>query len=149
VRCQYDWSKSQNRRQRSTSRGKPSSDSEIAHGKGKGKGRRNKVKERWPFIEGLTVDELARYRRRRVQDRPKDNLQPQLESAVRNPASEYRRAFGTTSVQELSKVFTKYNFICICIWLYTVNCLGCIDCTQLIILIESPEDDSVYQYIRS
>jgi len=39
-----------------------------------------------------------------VQDRPKDNLQPHLESAVRNPASEYRRAFGTTSI-ELSKVF--------------------------------------------
>ncbi|XP_019886791.2 uncharacterized protein LOC105278065 isoform X2 [Ooceraea biroi] len=91
------------KRQRSTSRGKPPLDSEIAHGKGKGKGRRSKVKERWPFIEGLTVDELARYRRRRVQDQPKDNLQPHPESAVRDPASEYRRAFGVTSIEELSK----------------------------------------------
>ncbi|EZA56688.1 hypothetical protein X777_02292 [Ooceraea biroi] len=95
------------RRQRSTSRGKPPLDSEIAHGKGKGKGRRSKVKERWPFIEGLTVDELARYRRRRVQDQPKDNLQPHPESAVRDPASEYRRAFGVTSIEELSKNFSR------------------------------------------
>ncbi|CAL1679477.1 unnamed protein product [Lasius platythorax] len=94
------------KRQRSSSRGvgkKPSPDLEIAHGKGKEKkGRKSKTKERWPFVEGLTVDELARYRRRRVQDRPKDNIQSHPESAVQDPASEYRRAFGT-NIEELSK----------------------------------------------
>jgi len=97
-------------RQRSSSRGigKSSSDSEVAHGKGKGKGRRGKTKERWPFREGLTVDELARYRRRRVQDRPKDNLQPYAEFPVQNPASEYRHAFGV-NVVEFSKVSIRYQ----------------------------------------
>ncbi|XP_050455770.1 uncharacterized protein LOC126853761 [Cataglyphis hispanica] len=94
------------KRQRSSSRGvgKPSSDLEITHGKGKEKkGRKSKTKERWPFLEGLTVDELARYRRRRVQDRPKDNLQSYPESAVQqDPASEYRRAFGA-NIEEFSK----------------------------------------------
>lgn len=94
-------------RQRSSARGvgKASSDSEVAHGKGKGKGkgRKGKTKERWPFLEELTVDELARYRRKRVQDRPKDNLQSHPESAIQNSASEYRRAFGA-NVKELSKV---------------------------------------------
>lgn len=92
-------------RQRSSTRGvgKASSDSEVAHGKGKGKGRKSKTKERWPFLEELTVDELARYRRKRVQDRPKDNLQSHPESTIQNSASEYRRAFGA-NVKELSKV---------------------------------------------
>ncbi|XP_070172349.1 uncharacterized protein [Polyergus mexicanus] len=94
------------KRQRSSSRGvgKSSSDLEITHGKGKEKkGRKSKTKERWPFLEGLTVDELARYRRRRVQDRPKDNLQSHPESAVQqDSASEYRRAFGT-NIEEFSK----------------------------------------------
>lgn len=96
------------KRQRSSSHrgvGKSSPDLEIAHGKGKEKkGRKSKTKERWPFLEGLTVDELARYRRRRVQDRPKDNLQSHPESAQvqQDPASEYRRAFGT-NIEELSK----------------------------------------------
>ncbi|XP_011252442.2 uncharacterized protein LOC105249011 isoform X2 [Camponotus floridanus] len=94
------------KRQRSSSRGvgKSSPDFEITHGKGKEKkGRKGKTKERWPFLEGLTVDELARYRRRRVQDRPKDNLQSYPESGVQqDSASEYRRAFGV-NVEELSK----------------------------------------------
>ncbi|XP_011863411.1 PREDICTED: uncharacterized protein LOC105559602 isoform X2 [Vollenhovia emeryi] len=92
------------KRQRSSTRGvgKSSSDSEVAHGKGKGKGRKGKTRERWPFLEELTVDELARYRRKRVQDQPKDNLQSYPESAVQCSASEYRRAFGA-NVKELSK----------------------------------------------
>ncbi|XP_019701066.1 uncharacterized protein LOC105192067 [Harpegnathos saltator] len=97
------------KRQRSSSTrgiGESSSDSEIARGKGgKGKARKSKVKERWPFLEGLTVDELARYRRRRVHDRPKDNLQPYPELSpvvIQDPASEYQRAFGMT-VEEPSK----------------------------------------------
>ncbi|XP_032663169.1 uncharacterized protein LOC116840491 [Odontomachus brunneus] len=96
------------KRQRSSTRGigESSSDSEIARGKGgKGKARKSKVKERWPFLEGLTVDELARYRRRRVHDRPKDNLQPYpelLPLIIQDPASEYQRAFGVT-VEEPSK----------------------------------------------
>ncbi|XP_018305448.1 uncharacterized protein [Mycetomoellerius zeteki] len=92
------------KRQRSSTRGvgKSSSDSEVAHGKGKGKGRKSKTKERWPFLEELTVDELARYRRKRVQDQPKDNLQSYPESIVQCSASEYRRAFGA-NVKELSK----------------------------------------------
>jgi len=89
-------------RQRSSTRGKASSDSEVAHGKGKGKGRKSKTKERWPFHEELTVDELARYRRKRVQDRPKDNLQSHPESVDQYSASEYRRAFGT-NIKEVSK----------------------------------------------
>ncbi|XP_039303875.1 uncharacterized protein LOC105196130 isoform X2 [Solenopsis invicta] len=92
------------KRQRSSTRGvdKSSSDSEVAHGKGKGKGRKSKTRERWPFLEKLTVDELARYRRKRVQDRPKDNLQTHPESTVQYSASEYRRAFGA-NVKELTK----------------------------------------------
>lgn len=101
-------------RQRSSAIGKSSSDSEVAHGKGaKGKGRRSKVKERWPFLEGLTVDELARYRRRRVRDRPKDNLQPhsrELSDLVQDSASEYRRAFGA-NLEELPKVMI-VRFLC-------------------------------------
>ncbi|XP_066583179.1 uncharacterized protein [Prorops nasuta] len=38
----------------------------------KAKGRN--PEERWPFLDGLTVDELGRYRRRRIQSRPKDTL---------------------------------------------------------------------------
>ncbi|XP_012536680.2 uncharacterized protein LOC105836883 [Monomorium pharaonis] len=92
------------KRQRSSTRGvgKSSSDSEVAHGKGKGKGRKSKTKERWPFLEKLTVDELARYRRKRVQDQPKDNLQSHPDSVLQYPASEYRRAFGA-NVKELTK----------------------------------------------
>ncbi|KAL0106952.1 hypothetical protein PUN28_015460 [Cardiocondyla obscurior] len=92
------------KRQRSSTRGvgKSTSDSEVAHGKGKSKGRKSKTKERWPFLEELTVDELARYRRKRVQNRPKDNLQSHPESVVQCSASEYRRAFGA-NVKELSK----------------------------------------------
>ncbi|XP_071633716.1 uncharacterized protein [Temnothorax longispinosus] len=92
------------KRQRPSTRrvGKASSDSEVAHGKGKGKGRKSKTKERWPFLEELTVDELARYRRKRVQDRPKDNLQSHPESGDQCSGSEYQRAFGA-NVKELSK----------------------------------------------
>ncbi|KAL6263913.1 hypothetical protein P5V15_003994 [Pogonomyrmex californicus] len=92
------------RSQRSSTRrgGKSSSDSEVAQDKGKGKGRKSKTKERWPFLEELTVDELARYRRKRVQDRPKDNLPSHPETVVPYSASEYRRAFGA-NVKELSK----------------------------------------------
>lgn len=44
-----------------------------------------------------------------MQDRPKDNIQSHPESAVQDPASEYRRAFGT-NIEELSKVFMRYFF---------------------------------------
>ncbi|XP_046423514.1 uncharacterized protein LOC124181220 [Neodiprion fabricii] len=67
--------------------GKSSSDSEIARGKGK---------ERWPFPQSLTVDELARYRRRRVQGRPKDSL-CRAEGSLGNLITEYRRAFRASS----------------------------------------------------
>ncbi|XP_014488517.1 PREDICTED: uncharacterized protein LOC106751840 [Dinoponera quadriceps] len=97
------------KRQRSSTHGigESSSDSEIARGKGgRGKARKSKVKERWPFLEGLTVDELARYRRRRVHDRPKDNLQSPYRELppvlIQDPTSEYQRAFGVT-VEEPSE----------------------------------------------
>lgn len=83
-------------------RGKPPPDAEITHGKSREKKRKGKPKERWPFYEGLTVDELARYRRRRVQGQPKDHLQSRQESITQNPASEYRRVFGA---EELPEVF--------------------------------------------
>lgn len=70
---------------------KSSSDTELAQGKGKG--RKSRSKEKWPLLEGLTVDELARYRRRRVQGQPRDNLRlyPELDDKV--SVSEYRETF--------------------------------------------------------
>lgn len=45
-----------------------------------------------------------------MQDRPKDNLQPYVELAVQEPASEYRHAFGV-NVLEFPKVSIRYNFV--------------------------------------
>lgn len=63
------------------------------------------MKERWPFADGLTVDELARYRRRRVEGHPKDNVRPCAEFDVleKDFLTEYRRAFRAKS-EELLKV---------------------------------------------
>ncbi|XP_076246760.1 uncharacterized protein LOC143186840 isoform X2 [Calliopsis andreniformis] len=80
------------KRQRSShAANKSSSDTELAQGKGKGK--KSKSKEKWPLLEGLTVDELARYRRRRVHGQPRDNLRlyPELEDKAL--VSEYRETF--------------------------------------------------------
>ncbi|XP_048514581.1 uncharacterized protein LOC105684273 isoform X2 [Athalia rosae] len=74
--------------------GKSSSDSEIAKGKGL-------KKERWPFPQSLTVDELARYRRRKIQGRPKDSL-CRTEGSLGNIITEYRRAFRASS-EDVSK----------------------------------------------
>ncbi|KAF7388565.1 hypothetical protein HZH68_012507 [Vespula germanica] len=98
------------RRERSSKRqrsnygvNKSSSDSELAQDK-KNKGRKSKLKERWPFADGLTVDELARYRRRRVEGHPKDNVRPCAEFDVleKDFLTEYRRAFRAKS-EELLK----------------------------------------------
>ncbi|XP_053979117.1 uncharacterized protein LOC128876625 isoform X2 [Hylaeus volcanicus] len=91
------------KRQRSSARGanKSSSDTELAHGKGKG--RKIKSKEKWPLLEGLTVDELARYRRRRVQGQPKDNLRLQPEVEDKIPVTEYCETFGAISEDSLKE----------------------------------------------
>ncbi|KAK2584923.1 hypothetical protein KPH14_002519 [Odynerus spinipes] len=83
---------------------KSSSDTELAQDKGKG--RKSKFKERWPFADGLTVDELARYRRRRVQGHPTDNVQrPCAESDEldQDLLTEYRRAFRAKSEEFLKE----------------------------------------------
>lgn len=90
------------RRQRSSHGvGKSPSDTELAQGKSRG--RKSKSKEKWPLLEGLTVDELARYRRRRVQGQPRDNLPlyPELQDKVL--VSEYRETFRASS-EDLLKV---------------------------------------------
>lgn len=88
--------------------GKSSSEAKITHGKNKGKERKNKIKERWPFLEGLTVDELARYRRRRFQDRSKENFQINTESVIQDPASEYPLTFST-NVEQFPEVINDNN----------------------------------------
>ncbi|XP_076661469.1 uncharacterized protein LOC143365295 isoform X2 [Halictus rubicundus] len=89
------------KRQRSSSKhgNKSSSDSELAQAKGKG--RSTKSKEKWPIFEGLTVDELARYRRRRVQGQPKDNLglYPESEDRLLEP-EKTTRANNEDSLKE-------------------------------------------------
>ncbi|XP_033330525.1 uncharacterized protein LOC117222747 isoform X2 [Megalopta genalis] len=83
-------------RQRSTSKhgNRSSSDSELAQGRSKG--RRTKSREKWPLLDGLTVDELARYRRRRVQGQPKDNLGLHPESEDR-PLVEPEKTIGPSN----------------------------------------------------
>ncbi|XP_015431263.1 PREDICTED: uncharacterized protein LOC107187634 [Dufourea novaeangliae] len=91
--------------QRTTSKraNKSSSDSELAQGKGKG--RRHKSKEKWPLLEGLTVDELARYRRRRVQGQPKDNLglHPESEEDKQPPESENFQSIRANNEESLKE----------------------------------------------
>lgn len=53
------------------------------------------------MLEGLTVDELARYRRRRVEGQPKDNLQVYVEAENEDLVSEYRQAFRARSEESL------------------------------------------------
>ena len=57
------------------------------------------------MLEGLTVDELARYRRRRIQGQPKDNLGLNIEAESEDLVSEYREAFRAQS-EEFLKVST-------------------------------------------
>ncbi|XP_051168388.1 uncharacterized protein LOC127286117 [Leptopilina boulardi] len=71
---------------------KSSSDTELA--RGKNKNRRQKSKEKWPFVEGISVDELARFRRKKIKDQPKDTLGlSPTEELSPNIVTEYRRAF--------------------------------------------------------
>lgn len=73
----------------------------------------------WPkALETLTVDELARYRRRRVPDSPKDTLGARNygdnDHEFENISTEYRRAFKATSEESLlraddEKIFA-HNF---------------------------------------
>lgn len=89
--------------------GKSSSDTEVVKSTCKGHRKvKPKTKEKWHFIEGLSVDELGRYRRRRVQDHPRDTLGMDEGFDLReNLVTEYRRAFRATSEDSLLKVFTK------------------------------------------
>ncbi|XP_071857295.1 uncharacterized protein isoform X3 [Bombus fervidus] len=80
---------------------KSSSDTELAQGKSKN--RKSKSKEKWPLLEGLTVDELARYRRRRIQGQPKDNLGLNVEVGNEDHVSEYREAFRARSEEFLKE----------------------------------------------
>ncbi|XP_076474984.1 uncharacterized protein LOC117159679 isoform X3 [Bombus vancouverensis nearcticus] len=80
---------------------KSSSDTELAQGKSKN--RKSKSKEKWPLLEGLTVDELARYRRRRIQGQPKDNLGLNVEVENEDHVSEYREAFHARSKEFLKE----------------------------------------------
>ncbi|CAL7943591.1 unnamed protein product [Xylocopa violacea] len=80
---------------------KSSSDTELAEGKSKS--RRNKTKQKWPLVQGLTVDELARYRRRRVEGQPKDNLGLDPETENEDLVSEYREAFRAKSEEFLKE----------------------------------------------
>ncbi|CAK9823909.1 hypothetical protein ANTRET_LOCUS2158 [Anthophora retusa] len=82
---------------------KSCSDTELAQGKGKE--RKSKSKEKWPLLERLTVDELARYRRKRVQGQPKNNLGVNLEAESENLVSEYREAFRVRN-EEFLKMYT-------------------------------------------
>lgn len=88
-------------RHRSSSKGanKSSSDTELAQGKDKG--RKTKSKEKWPLLDGLTVDELARYRRRRIHGQPKDNLGLHSESKDKVLVSEYCETIGANSEDSL------------------------------------------------
>ncbi|XP_046142192.1 uncharacterized protein LOC114874602 isoform X2 [Osmia bicornis bicornis] len=90
------------KRQRSSQRAnKSSSDSELAQGKNKG--RKSKSKEKWPLLEGLTVDELVRYRRRRVEGQPKDNLGVCPETEGNDLVSEYGEAFRAKGEESLKE----------------------------------------------
>ncbi|KOC63941.1 hypothetical protein WH47_01256 [Habropoda laboriosa] len=80
---------------------KSCSDTELAQGKGKE--RKSKSKEKWPLLEGLTVDELARYRRKRVQGQPKNNLGVDLEAESETLVSEYREAFRARNEEFLKE----------------------------------------------
>ncbi|XP_076175539.1 uncharacterized protein LOC143150865 isoform X3 [Ptiloglossa arizonensis] len=88
---------------RSSSKGanKSSSDTELAQGKDKG--RKTKSKEKWPLLDGLTVDELARYRRRRIHGQPKDNLGLHSESKDKVLVSEYCETIGANSEDSLKE----------------------------------------------
>lgn len=72
---------------------KSSSDSELA----KRTGRRSKVTEKlWHLLDVLTVDGLAKYRRRRLQNHPKDSVKSSLQGDNASLVSEYRRSYCTT-----------------------------------------------------
>ncbi|XP_015588038.1 uncharacterized protein LOC107264361 [Cephus cinctus] len=85
--------------------GKSSSDSDLPRGKSKGRNRgksRNKIKEKWHLPENLTVDQLARHRRRRVQNHPKDNLALcKPEDVIKNLITEYQKSFRAKNIESL------------------------------------------------
>ncbi|XP_012284520.1 uncharacterized protein LOC105701937 [Orussus abietinus] len=72
-----------------------------------------KARGRWPLApeaEGLTVDELARHRRRRVQGRPEDGpglCRPENREEDDPLVTEYRRAFGEVSKENLRPFLRK------------------------------------------
>ncbi|XP_057328368.1 uncharacterized protein LOC130669461 [Microplitis mediator] len=99
------------KRRRSLLRGtqKSSSDSEVVPSKFKDSKTRARDLLPWPkALETLTVDELARYRRRRVPDSPKDTLGSRnhgdKDNEFENLSTEYRRAFRATSEESLLRV---------------------------------------------
>lgn len=88
---------------------KSSSDSEVVPSKFKDNKTRARDLLPWPkSLETLTVDELARYRRRRVPDSPKDTLGSRnhgdKDNEFENLSTEYRRAFRATSEESLLRV---------------------------------------------
>ncbi|XP_044020726.1 uncharacterized protein LOC122860800 isoform X2 [Aphidius gifuensis] len=100
------------KRERSSKRRRPfyrgqqsCSDSEVARERLKETKAKSRDQLSWP-IEVLTVDELARYRRRRVQKRP-DTLGTDRHDddghSNRKLVTEYRRAFRATSEDSLIK----------------------------------------------
>ncbi|XP_063976662.1 uncharacterized protein LOC135162298 [Diachasmimorpha longicaudata] len=82
---------------------KSCSDSEVAQTRFKERKARSRDQLPWPSVYQLTVDELARYRRRRVQNRPDTLGTEHYEDALENLVTEYRRAFRTTSEDSLVK----------------------------------------------
>lgn len=84
---------------------KSCSDSEVAQTRLKDHRTRSRDLSPWPKPnESLTVDELARYRRRRVQDGPKDSLGIAGKGEVyENLVTEYRRSFRATSEDSLHR----------------------------------------------
>ncbi|KAH0554039.1 hypothetical protein KQX54_007185 [Cotesia glomerata] len=98
---------------------KSSSDSEVALLKFRDRKTRARDLLPWPkALETLTVDELARYRRKRVPDSPKDTLGARNyednDHEFENLSTEYRRAFKATSEESLlraddEKIFA-HNF---------------------------------------
>ncbi|XP_011310681.1 uncharacterized protein [Fopius arisanus] len=82
---------------------KSCSDSEVARIKFKERKGKSKDQFPWPSVYQLTVDELARYRRRRVPNRPDTLGVDHYEDALESLVTEYRRAFRATSEDSLVK----------------------------------------------
>ncbi|KAK0090368.1 hypothetical protein PV325_001142 [Microctonus aethiopoides] len=85
---------------------KSCSDSEVAQSRLKDRRAKSRDQLPWPrAIEAISVDELARYRRRRVPNSPKDTLGEQhreeRDNVYGNLVTEYRRSFRATSEESL------------------------------------------------